>query len=76
LQDQIPQIGQQRGRRRCIADALQAVRDGRLDATVFQDATGQAAAAVDTAAKMIRGQPYEKQVLIPFLIPSNPELLR
>jgi len=49
-----------------IADALQAVRDGRLDATVFQDAKGQAAAAVDTAAKIIRRQPYEKQVLIPF----------
>jgi len=26
-----------------IADALQAVKDGRLDATVFQDARGQAA---------------------------------
>ena len=49
-----------------IADALQAVRDGRLDATVFQDAKGQGAAAVETAVKIIRHQPYEKQTFIPF----------
>jgi inositol transport system substrate-binding protein len=49
-----------------IADALQAIRDGRLDATVFQDAAGQGATAVDAAAKIIRHQRYEKQVLIPF----------
>jgi inositol transport system substrate-binding protein len=49
-----------------IADALQAVRDGRLDATVFQDARGQASAAVEIAVKAIRKQPYEKQTFIPF----------
>ena len=49
-----------------IADALQAVTDGRLDATVFQDAKGQAEAAVETALKIVRKQPYEKQVYIPF----------
>jgi inositol transport system substrate-binding protein len=49
-----------------IADALQAVKDGRLDATVFQDAKGQAATALETAVKIVRGQPYEKQVFIPF----------
>ena len=49
-----------------IADALQAVRDGRLDATVFQDARGQGGAAVETAVKIVRKQPYEKQVMIPF----------
>ncbi|MBI4875549.1 MAG: sugar ABC transporter substrate-binding protein [Acidobacteria bacterium] len=49
-----------------IADALQAVRDGRLDATVFQDARGQAGAAVETAVKIVRKQPYEKEVYIPF----------
>ncbi len=49
-----------------IADALQAIRDGRLDATVFQDAQGQGATAVETAVKIIRKQPYEKQVYIPF----------
>jgi inositol transport system substrate-binding protein len=49
-----------------IADALQAVRDGRLDATVFQDANGQGGIAVETAVKIVRKQPYEKQVYIPF----------
>ncbi len=49
-----------------IADALQAVKDGRLDATVFQDANGQGGIAVETAVKIVRKQPYEKQVYIPF----------
>jgi inositol transport system substrate-binding protein len=49
-----------------IADALTAVKEGRLDATVFQNARGQAATALETAVKIIHGQPYEKTVLIPF----------
>ena len=49
-----------------IADALQAVKAGRLDATVFQDARGQGGQAVETAIKILRGQPFEKQVFLPF----------
>ena len=49
-----------------IADALQAVKEGRLDATVFQDARGQGGAALETALKILRQQPYEKEVFIPF----------
>jgi inositol transport system substrate-binding protein len=49
-----------------IADALQAVKAGRLDATVFQDAEGQGRGAVETAVKILRKEPYEKQVMIPF----------
>ncbi len=49
-----------------IADALRAVKAGRLDATVFQDARGQAGTALETAVKILRGEPFEKQVLIPF----------
>ena len=49
-----------------IADALQAVKDGRLDATVFQDARSQGGNAVKTAVAVIRQQPYEKQVFVPF----------
>jgi inositol transport system substrate-binding protein len=49
-----------------IADALAALRDRRLDATVFQDAKGQGEGAIETAVKIIRKQPYEKQVMIPF----------
>ena len=42
------------------------MRDGRLDATIFQDAKGQGASAVETAVKIVRHEPYEKQTLIPF----------
>lgn len=50
-----------------IADALQAVKDGRLDATVFQDAKGQGAGAVNIALQLIKKEPVEKkEVLIPF----------
>ncbi len=49
-----------------IADALQAVKDGRLDATVFQDARGQGRGAVETAVRIVRKEPYEKEVFIPF----------
>jgi inositol transport system substrate-binding protein len=49
-----------------IADALRAVKDGRLDATVFQDAQGQGGTAVETAVRIVRKQPYEKQLFIPF----------
>ncbi|MFT3704078.1 MAG: sugar ABC transporter substrate-binding protein [Agriterribacter sp.] len=50
-----------------IADALQAVKDGRLNATVFQDSKGQGAGAVDMALQLIKKEPVEKkEVFIPF----------
>jgi len=49
-----------------ISDALAAVKAGRLDATVFQDARGQGAGAVETAVRIVRKQPYDKEVFIPF----------
>ncbi len=49
-----------------IADALQAVRDGRLDATVFQDGKGQGRGAVDAALRLIRKEPVDKETFIPF----------
>jgi inositol transport system substrate-binding protein len=49
-----------------IADALQAVKDKRLDATVFQDARAQGATAVETAVRIARKEPFEEQVFIPF----------
>lgn len=49
-----------------IRDALQAVKDGRLDATVFQDAEGQGRTAIGTVLKILGKQPYEKQTIIPF----------
>jgi inositol transport system substrate-binding protein len=49
-----------------IADAIAALRDGRLDATVFQDAKGQGETAVETAVKIVRKQAYDRQAMIPF----------
>jgi inositol transport system substrate-binding protein len=49
-----------------IPDALQAVKNGTLDATIFQNAEQQGSKAIETAIKAAKGQPYEKQTLIPF----------
>ncbi len=49
-----------------IPDALQAVKKGTLDATVFQNAQQQGAKAIETAVKISKGEAYEKEVLIPF----------
>ncbi|MCC6286847.1 MAG: sugar ABC transporter substrate-binding protein [Chitinophagaceae bacterium] len=50
-----------------IADALKAVKDGRLNATVFQDANGQGAGAIDLAIKLAKKEPVEqKEIFIPF----------
>ena len=49
-----------------IPDALQAVRDGRLDATVFQDGVGQARSALQAALKLSRGETVESETFIPF----------
>ena len=49
-----------------IADAVQAVKAGRLDATVFQDASGQGRTAVELAAKVAKKEPFEKETFIPF----------
>lgn len=49
-----------------IADALQAVKDGRLDATVFQDAQGQGRGAVETAVHLLKHEPCQKRVFLPF----------
>lgn len=49
-----------------IPDALQAVKKGTLNATVFQNAQQQGAKAIETAVKIAKGEAYDKQVLIPF----------
>lgn len=55
------------------SDALAAMKAGDLDVTVFQDAAGQGAGAVDTARKLISGEETDKQVFIPFKLvtPAN-----
>ena len=49
-----------------IADALQAVKAGHLDATVFQNARAQGTTAVETAVHIIKGEPYQPETWIPF----------
>ena len=49
-----------------IAQALSAVKEGRLDATVFQDAVGQGKGSVDAAILLARKQPCPKETMIPF----------
>jgi ABC-type sugar transport system substrate-binding protein len=50
-----------------IADALIAVKAGRLDATVFQDAAGQGRGGIDAALQLLKtGQKKIADVMIPF----------
>jgi len=49
-----------------IPDALKAVADGRLVGTVFQDAHGQGALAVDLAVDLVKGKPVKHDNYIPF----------
>lgn len=49
-----------------IPDALQAVKDGRLSASVLQDAKGQATAAIDVAVKVASGEEVESRYKVDF----------
>lgn len=57
-----------------IPDALQAVKKGTLEATVFQNAEQQGSKAIETAIKAARGQAYEKEALIPFQLVTQENL--
>ncbi|ADZ90103.1 sugar ABC transporter substrate-binding protein [Marinomonas mediterranea] len=56
-------------------DALQAMREGDLDVTVFQDPAGQGAGSVDIAVKLANGEDVPQEVWVPFelVVPSNME---
>jgi inositol transport system substrate-binding protein len=62
LQDQIKVVGID-----AIADALLAVKDGRLSATVFQDADLQGKSVVDMAVKMASGENTENTT-VPYIL--------
>lgn len=47
-------------------DALVAMQAGDLDVTVFQNAAGQGAGALDAATKLAKGEAVEQKVYIPF----------
>jgi inositol transport system substrate-binding protein len=54
-------------------DALAAMQAGDLDVTVFQNAAGQGAGALDAAIKLSKGEAVEKKVWVPFelVTPAN-----
>ena len=51
-----------------IDDALQSVKDGKMDATVYQDCKGQAEGAIEAAYQLAKGESVEKEILIPFIL--------
>lgn len=51
-----------------IDNALQSVKDGKMDATVYQDCKGQAEGAIEAAYKLAKGESVEKEILIPFIL--------
>lgn len=51
-----------------IDDALQSVKDGKMDATVYQDCKGQAEGAIEAAYNLAKGESVEKEILIPFIL--------
>jgi inositol transport system substrate-binding protein len=54
-------------------DALAAMKSGDLAVTVFQDAAGQGAGALDAALKLAKGEKVDRKVYIPFKLvtPAN-----
>ncbi|EJJ29872.1 ABC-type sugar transport system, periplasmic component [Rhizobium sp. CF142] len=55
-------------------DALAAMANGDLDVTVFQNAKGQSAGAMDAAVALARGHSVDKQIImVPFelVTPTN-----
>ncbi|WP_417205139.1 substrate-binding domain-containing protein [Antarctobacter sp.] len=54
-------------------DAMLSMAQGDLDVTVFQDAAGQGAGALDAALKLAAGEDVDQKVYIPFQLvnPAN-----
>jgi inositol transport system substrate-binding protein len=54
-------------------DGLAAMAAGDLDVTVFQNAKGQSASALDSAVALVRGETVDKKVMVPFelVTPKN-----
>ena len=49
-----------------LPDGLAAIKRGLLAASVFQDPKAQATKGVESAIKMIKGEPIESEVWVPF----------
>jgi inositol transport system substrate-binding protein len=71
----------ERGRRDIIiigidgnANGLQAIKDGSMAASVFQDPVGQGAGAADVVAKAIKGEQKEQLIDIPYVLITKDNL--
>lgn len=49
-----------------LPDGLAAIKRGQLAASVFQDPTAQASGAMQAALKMIKGEPVDSDVWVPY----------
>ena len=49
-----------------IEDAVQAIADGRLNASILQDAAGQASTVIDVAVKVGAGEEVAPRYDVPF----------
>ena len=49
-----------------LPDGLAAIKRGLLTASVFQDPRAQASQAVQSAIRMIKGEPIESEIWVPF----------
>jgi inositol transport system substrate-binding protein len=49
-------------------EALKYIKEGKLALTVFQDALGQGAMAIDLAVKVVNGEKVEKTVMVPYVL--------
>jgi inositol transport system substrate-binding protein len=59
-----------------IPDALKAVKEGKLCATVFQDARGQGALALELAVRLCEKKPVEHMNYIPFQLITRNDLIK
>ena len=59
-----------------IPDALRAVKEGRLCATVFQDGRGQGILALELAVKLCEGQPVDHTNYIPFQLITKESMIK
>lgn len=57
-----------------IPNALKAMQEGKMAGTVFQDAKAQGGKSVEAAVKIIRGQPVEKRIYIPYVLVTKKDL--
>lgn len=57
-----------------LPEALEAIKAGKLSATVFQNPEGQAAGGLQVAVEYLEGKTFPKEILIPFELVTSENL--